>query len=170
MEERFKPIMGYNGRYEISNLGRVRSVRKNMFLSVTMSTISDCPKVMLRMGGKMRTHLIKYLLINHFPEENQELIEQVEREEIEKLKERIEFEISMNRFSHRDKIDEPEIDVQEKAKQLYENAKKRREKALQLSEKYLQEQKNVSVHEKEKTRKIDETLEFIKALKNKQKQ
>lgn len=67
MKEIWKPINGYNGRYEVSNLGRVRSFARKDCILLT----ADCHKngylfVKLTMNGKSKSQSIHRLVASAF--------------------------------------------------------------------------------------------------------
>lgn len=74
--EEWKPIAGYEGIYEISNIGRVKSIgwyvngeRKRYArasIRVNGSTTNSYPKVELAKGGKIKTMLIHRLVAEAF--------------------------------------------------------------------------------------------------------
>lgn len=71
----WKPVKGYEDRYEISNTGVVRSLGSHHIYGNTIRT--NPPKIMtidpkgrvkLNRGGKQTTFSVKKLLIEHFGE------------------------------------------------------------------------------------------------------
>lgn len=84
MNEVWKPIKGYEGFYEVSNDGRVRSVerrdargqlRKSKIMSV--KKIQNTKKVTFFRDGKRKTFLLKKLVVDAFlgtPEKNEKVV------------------------------------------------------------------------------------------------
>jgi NUMOD4 motif len=77
MEETWKPISGYEGIYEISSLGRVKSLARNVdkkdrghltlkekFLQPSMSR--DKPQVILSKDNKRQSHKVHLLVLHAF--------------------------------------------------------------------------------------------------------
>lgn len=70
MEEIWKDIEGYEGLYQISNLGRVKSLNykgtgKEHFMKLNKNN-SDCLAVHLTKNNKVRSYSVEKLLKNHF--------------------------------------------------------------------------------------------------------
>lgn len=70
MEEIWKPILDFNGLYEISNLGNVKSLRNNLILKSNKCN-SGYLKVKLYDKGREKTYMIHTLVamyfLNHIP-------------------------------------------------------------------------------------------------------
>lgn len=72
MEEVFVPIKGYEGSYEISNKGRVRSkMRKGRFMKLLLQP-SGYYRVGLRGDGPQKSFFVHRLVASHFVENNQD--------------------------------------------------------------------------------------------------
>jgi hypothetical protein len=65
MKEIFKDIKGYEGYYQISNLGKVKSLITNRLLRPGLMTVGYY-SVALMKKGKAYTHTIHRLIANHF--------------------------------------------------------------------------------------------------------
>jgi hypothetical protein len=78
IEEVWKDVVGYEGRYEVSNFGRVKSlenvinqsrgirVRKECFLKGSPNSVSGHIRVNLRKDGKTKTKHIHALVLTSF--------------------------------------------------------------------------------------------------------
>ena len=85
MKEKWKDIEGFEGRYKISNFGRVKSVERTVYYRGTNQTCADfdvakyCPEIILktfvargyehislRKGSKSKTYSIHRLVATHF--------------------------------------------------------------------------------------------------------
>lgn len=64
--EEWRPVKGYEGPYEVSNLGRVRNVQKNRILC--QSTVNGYKQVSLYIGGKTITSGVHRLVAFAFCE------------------------------------------------------------------------------------------------------
>ena len=64
--EEWRPVKGYEGLYEVSNLGRVRNVQKNRILC--QSTVNGYKQVSLYIGGKTITSGVHRLVAFAFCE------------------------------------------------------------------------------------------------------
>lgn len=65
MEEIWKDVVGYDGLYQISNLGNIYSLRKNKILKPLENRYGYLI-VNLYIGGKMKTHSIHRLVLLSF--------------------------------------------------------------------------------------------------------
>ena len=63
MEEEFKEIIGYEGLYWVSNLGNVKSKRKQLKICLD---IYGYPVINLSKEGKMKTFTVHRLVALHF--------------------------------------------------------------------------------------------------------
>lgn len=73
MNEVWKPVIGYEGLYEVSSFGRARSYRQGK-PTILSSPSNSCgyPSVKLRNNGRVRTVTVHRLVALHFipnPEE-----------------------------------------------------------------------------------------------------
>ena len=84
--EVFKEIKGYEGLYEVSNRGNVKSLkRKNrlneILLKIHLST-AGYPQVLLTKQGKSKTHQVHQLMaiafLNHIPNGNRTVVDHID--------------------------------------------------------------------------------------------
>lgn len=64
MEEIWKPVLGYEGQYEVSNLGIIRSLKTNIILSPGFDR--KYLVVCLRNNGKAKTHRVHNIVWESF--------------------------------------------------------------------------------------------------------
>lgn len=88
-KEKFLPIKDFEGLYEISNAGRVRSLKRKVkcrdnYRTVRERILKSIPnshgylKVLLCKDGKKKTYLIHQLVMNHFkPNPNPEIYTEI---------------------------------------------------------------------------------------------
>jgi hypothetical protein len=62
--EHWLPVVGYEGLYEVSDLGKVRSLRDGQLLSLYV--VDDYPMVTLHKGGKQKTRHVHRLVLEAF--------------------------------------------------------------------------------------------------------
>ena len=67
-EELWKPIKDYEKYYEVSNLGRVKSLHRNKERILKQSMSGEYLKVVLQKDGKSKTFSIHKLVIHSFKE------------------------------------------------------------------------------------------------------
>lgn len=67
-EEIWKDVIGYEGRYEVSNLGRVRSLHKSFYGKILSPSFErfGYPKVVLMKDAKCKTHKVHRLVATAF--------------------------------------------------------------------------------------------------------
>ena len=61
VKEEWKDVIGYEGLYQISNLGRVKSIRKNIILRCS-NTTTGYKKIELCVNGKVKTFKVHRLV------------------------------------------------------------------------------------------------------------
>lgn len=66
MEEIWKTIVGFEGKNEVSNLGRVRSLTKNKLMTISMRGNEPYPFVQLQYNGRPRPYRIHRLVAEAF--------------------------------------------------------------------------------------------------------
>lgn len=78
MQEIWKDIAGYDGKYRISNLGRVMSLQypsKPKILSASRVTVEGYPRVALRLNGAQKEFRVHRIVQAHFIENPENLPE-----------------------------------------------------------------------------------------------
>lgn len=66
MTEIWKDIKNYEGLYQVSNLGRVKSLRRNKVLSPSLTTKKEYLGVSLCKNGKPKRFMVHHLVAEHF--------------------------------------------------------------------------------------------------------
>jgi hypothetical protein len=67
LKEIWKDVVGYEGLYRISNLGKIKSLRKNIILKPVKNSRAYC-QVTLSQGNKRKNYRINRLVAIHFIE------------------------------------------------------------------------------------------------------
>lgn len=65
-EERWLPVVGWDGLYEVSDQGRVLSVRTGLMKSLAVHTISGYHMVTLKSNGRRKTYHVHRLVLDAF--------------------------------------------------------------------------------------------------------
>lgn len=75
MEEIWKDIEGYEGKYKISNYGKVKSLKNNIILKETISNSKYLYVTLYNLNGKQKKHTIHRLVAQAFiPNSNEYLV------------------------------------------------------------------------------------------------
>lgn len=62
MNEIWKDVVGYEGLYQVSNLGRVKSIRKNLIMSTPINATDGYSRVNLKRKGQQKQCLVHRLV------------------------------------------------------------------------------------------------------------